>query len=629
MIALFLLLIAAGVVSKGATFFMVSQIGPDVEQPACQKKFGAGFPFPMGDTVTVGPTETEKVGWYWALFFSFIAPEVATFIWCFRVFSMKSWKYLGVVESLIVFFFETCHVLGTSLLFLVVLPRMDSLRGIMITTAGALIPGILKLVMDFKREEKKVVFLALDVVAIIFQFVAYVWIGSADDLLASICLPVGLILFSCGWWECYVAEDGPDPLTYQLWKIKAEMTDGSARGLTYLVISLWKIGVFLLCMSLIAPMTEVLPEMDTLYTDFIRSFEFNEFTLYNAVANTSVIMEEELKEWEKLWNSPVLVLLVQVVCSWFTYSFGVFACCQEFIQLFCFALPMLLITPVSIAALTPMCVLRNDDPCQYSSTFPKHLFFNCSSSWTSFDLEDGFLFLGILLYLSHLWITSHIWFPKSTKLSNTAQLFSKDFYSSLMIDASMMLNRRADDGQSATQFDDRIKHIKNMQSPDAIDGDVRQRKKSHYARQFTDNNQIIKEEDTITRIKACATMWHENSEEIEVCLKSVFLIDEDFCVRHLAKEIRGATDNLYEWETHIFFDDCMEKGKPFVNEYVVDLMKTVDNYGKKWYGRRGTKISDPVKIATPYGGRIIWTLPGGTKIICHLKDKTKIRHKKR
>ena len=124
-------------------------------------------------------------------------------------------------------------------------------------------------------------------------------------------------------------------------------------------------------------------------------------------------------------------------------------------------------------------------------------------------------------------------------------------------------------------------------------------------------------------------MWHENSEEIEVCLKSVFLIDEDFCVRHLAKDMRGVTDNVYEWETHIFFDDCMEKGKPFVNEYVVDLMKTVDNYGKKWYAKRDCKISDPIKIATPYGGRIIWTLPGGTKIICHLKDKTKIRHKKR
>jgi chitin synthase len=31
----------------------------------------------------------------------------------------------------------------------------------------------------------------------------------------------------------------------------------------------------------------------------------------------------------------------------------------------------------------------------------------------------------------------------------------------------------------------------------------------------------------------------------------------------------------------------------------------------------------------PYGGRLIWTLPGRTKMIAHLKDKNKIRHKKR
>ena len=36
-----------------------------------------------------------------------------------------------------------------------------------------------------------------------------------------------------------------------------------------------------------------------------------------------------------------------------------------------------------------------------------------------------------------------------------------------------------------------------------------------------------------------------------------------------------------------------------------------------------------MKMATPYGGRLIWTLPGDTQIIAHLKDKRQIRHKKR
>ena len=39
-------------------------------------------------------------------------------------------------------------------------------------------------------------------------------------------------------------------------------------------------------------------------------------------------------------------------------------------------------------------------------------------------------------------------------------------------------------------------------------------------------------EDKKTRIKGCATMWHENPEEINVMLKSLFHMDEDYCARY-------------------------------------------------------------------------------------------------
>lgn len=41
------------------------------------------------------------------------------------------------------------------------------------------------------------------------------------------------------------------------------------------------------------------------------------------------------------------------------------------------------------------------------------------------------------------------------------------------------------------------------------------------------------------------------------------------------------------------------------------------------------KIPPPTKYPTPYGGRLEWTLPGGNKLYVHMKDKVKIRHKKR
>ena len=41
------------------------------------------------------------------------------------------------------------------------------------------------------------------------------------------------------------------------------------------------------------------------------------------------------------------------------------------------------------------------------------------------------------------------------------------------------------------------------------------------------------------------------------------------------------------------------------------------------------RLAPPTKYPTPFGGRLEWALPGGNKMVAHLKDKTKIRHKKR
>lgn len=40
-------------------------------------------------------------------------------------------------------------------------------------------------------------------------------------------------------------------------------------------------------------------------------------------------------------------------------------------------------------------------------------------------------------------------------------------------------------------------------------------------------------------------------------------------------------------------------------------------------------IPPPVKTPTPYGGVLVWTMPGQTKMYVHLKNKNLIRHRKR
>lgn len=65
-----------------------------------------------------------------------------------------------------------------------------------------------------------------------------------------------------------------------------------------------------------------------------------------------------------------------------------------------------------------------------------------------------------------------------------------------------------------------------------------------------------------------------------------------------------------------------------MNRFVKLLVDTLDEAASEVH-QTNIKIRAPKKIPTPYGGRLIWTLPGKTKMIAHLKDKMKIRHRKR
>ena len=63
-----------------------------------------------------------------------------------------------------------------------------------------------------------------------------------------------------------------------------------------------------------------------------------------------------------------------------------------------------------------------------------------------------------------------------------------------------------------------------------------------------------------------------------------------------------------------------------MNSFVCNLIDLVDKCGQSWYGNRRPlqKIGPPIVYATPYGGRITWSLPGTTKIVCHLKENLSV-----
>ena len=92
---------------------------------------------------------------------------------------------------------------------------------------------------------------------------------------------------------------------------------------------------------------------------------------------------------------------------------------------------------------------------------------------------------------------------------------------------------------------------------------------------------------------------------------------------------------------HIFFDDAFcdktlkpimgeEKGRKIktINKYVKDFLEAMPEACKRIYGDQDM-LTGPTKVPTPYGGRLVYKLPGSNPLVCHLKDKTLIRHKKR
>ncbi|KAF0297192.1 Chitin synthase chs-2 [Amphibalanus amphitrite] len=100
------------------------------------------------------------------------------------------------------------------------------------------------------------------------------------------------------------------------------------------------------------------------------------------------------------------------------------------------------------------------------------------------------------------------------------------------------------------------------------------------------------------------------------------------------KYLQIVDKDYYHFKTHIFFDDAFEisddetEEMQVVNRWVKQLCHCIEEACSNVHGV-ALALPPPVKTPTPYGGRLIYTLPGKTQIVVHLKDKSLIRHRKR
>nr|ALM23646.1 chitin synthetase 2 [Leptinotarsa decemlineata]AMN92726.1 chitin synthase 2 [Leptinotarsa decemlineata] len=609
-IVTFNVVLGTAVISKGTLLFMTSQVKNNTMRPYCNKHIDTRQQF----VVTI--TENERAIWIWMIIFSYVVPELGTFIRSFRIILFKTWVYPTFWKYFLpICVTEILSAIGSAVLVFGVFPELDVIKGAMLTNAVCILPAILAMLSRYsslKNRKMETTFKwILDIVAILSQATAFVvWPSVENKTSLYILIPVSLILISIGWWENFISDNSEIDFLNNLGKNKKEFQNSTY--FSYCIIAPMKCLIFF-CAALFILWSRQ-GGVDLLFNDFNDIFSTHYLNVseiepivgssgidyMDAVATGYGIVKET-----SIWV-PLVVWMINCLTTYLCYAFGKFAC-KILIQTSGVALPINLAVPVLLTVLVVVCGDYNKDECAYADVIPPYLFFNVPALRNLINfVTNEHPWVWLLWLLSQTWITVHIWTNYNDKLTSTEILFLRPMYDAFLIDQSIALNRRR-----------QVPEVKIVQedSDDLADDS---------AYEF---------EDKATRIYACGTMWHETKEEMIIFLKSIFRLDEDQCAYKIGKNrLHFNKPNYYQIETHIFFDDAFIRyegdPEPHINQYVENLIESV-NYAASQVHETNVRVKPPVIYPTPYGGRLVWTLPGKTLMIAHLKDKAKIRAKKR
>ncbi|XP_063921349.1 chitin synthase chs-2-like [Zophobas morio] len=604
MMIVFCIVVGAAAVSKGTLLLMTSQIGQNVSRTYCNKDLDQNLQF------LVHITREERVEWIWMIMFAFFVPELGTWIRAIRKCLFKHWKVPSFLEILSLCITELCPAVGSAILVYVVLPELDVIKGAMLTNAACFIPGIVAMFSRNPRSVNDDLRMTLDIVSIVAQASSFVIWPLVEDNVTLYMIPVSVILISLGWWENFVSDSSQLPFIKQLAKNKEEFK--TETYFIYTIIAPLKC-IFFFCTALVIFQIRE-DDVSFLFDSFGEAFSDRTLNATPIIPMLEVNYQEAIQDGVPAiisvdYLTPIWVWLINIGATYICYAFGKFSC-KVMIQVVGFAFPINLSVPVLLSGLIAMCGMYYKDECSFVDTIPAYLFFDLPPlAFLEDFLSKQHAWIWLIWLLSQAWITVHIWSPNCDKLSSTEQLFMRPMYDAFLIDQSLAMNRR------------RTEHPRHAKDDDEVEVTDLEPETPH-------------SKDAITRIYACGTMWHETDDEMMEFLKSILRLDQDQCCHRIVRESLGLKhDNYYELETHVFFDDAFvrtskDDNDPHVNEYVEKMASLIDEAASKVH-KTSVRIRPPRIYPTPYGGRLVWTLPGKTKMIAHLKDKAKIRAKKR
>ncbi|KAA0717532.1 hypothetical protein E1301_Tti021139 [Triplophysa tibetana] len=527
-----------------------------------------------------------------------LTPNVLVFLKSLWKCAFKSYvppqkKTMGIMCAI-----ESLVALGTAVLVLIVMPQFDILTNLCIPGGVCIFSSVLQIVFRLQRERWMMIY---PICSIILVVSGYVLLGVDHYVRVSSYVPsqhsdgyfyigiaiVASLLISLNWWEnLFQASNNIQEMLRDL---------DTFKDTAYLVTSLIRIvitmGVYFLYYGLMSQPTIV----------------WSAYTKANGAVQIGLVL-----------------FFLQAFCSAACHWFGVVACKIHSVR-FSFALPVSFSGPATLILGITLFLAQAEKLYNFSevATVQNYLGVNntfwpfcsklaeikvknytpvmlvmleisnsiCKTSLNSPNEIWPFSMLvleGVCMWLGLMACTYYVWRMKVQRIERTSQLFVRRLYESAFIDLSLLLNTK-------------MKVIRSRNTEQGSSEEV--------------ENCVI---------YLCATMWHENYEEMLKILTSMFRLDR---YRGDPKEEHK---DCFDFECHIYVDDAFMKEKntekKLVNTYVNDLIDVVVEVYRVFTNKEPDEVSI---IEAPYGGRLMFVMPEGNMLYVHLKDKTMIRNKKR
>ena len=337
-----------------------------------------------------------------------------------------------------------------------VLPSIDPIRGLVLTFGVGIVPAILKLFDQQGSDGRKFYVIVADILAVIAQIsILILWpvrnLIVQQDIELTWTIPVSLLLISLGWWENYINKfTKMGAIGKRLNEFKHNVR--RMRTKLYIVASFWKI-----CLTL-ALMTIMLTAgssscLKVLY--FTADYAVDCPHMLNPIGDNVASAEYH--------KDPFWVAAVQVISCLICYQFSKTAC-KIMLQIVGFSLPLMLAAPVLAGLFIASCETWKMDGTS-NGLMPSHLYWTCDIHGISRDfldslISDYLLPISLAWWLSFMWVTFHIWLPRVERLVQTERLFVQPLYCGVMLEQSLMLNRRRDDKDRGFRSSDKVRALR-------------------------------------------------------------------------------------------------------------------------------------------------------------------------